>query len=131
MNDIFKAIQNNDIEKVKELLDSGIDVNTKNKFEDTPLYEACYFNRIEIVKLLLEHPNIDVNTKDKYEMTPLYEACSFNHIEIVKLLLARSDIKIDFDYNEFIKKPKVKNLLKSYTYLYKKNINQILDTIEN
>ena len=97
---IFEAIDNNDIVRVKELLDSGIDVNIKNESGDTLLHIVCSYNsNIEIVKLLLEQPNIDMNTKNYYGKTPLYLACEENHVETVKLLLKHPDIDVNSKTN--------------------------------
>lgn len=69
---------------------------------------ACYrgieYKYINIVKLLLMHPNIDVNYKYKndYEEdygedhTPLLIACTYGRIEIVKLLLKHPNIEINY-----------------------------------
>ena len=147
--DIFEAIGNNNINRVKELLESGVDVNSQTEYGDTPLHVACEKNKIEIVKLLLQNSNIDVNVEDEYGNTPLYIACEKNYIEIVKLLLAKSDIEIYFDYNTFKEEEtfnwmedltiktslvfslKVRSLLKSHTNNYRNSINKILDRIEN
>lgn len=93
--DIFEAISKNKIKRIKELLSSGIDVNTKNEYENTFLHIACLNNNIEIVKLLLTHPKIDVNSKNKDGQTPLYVACYDNNVEIVKLLLTHPKIDVN------------------------------------
>jgi ankyrin repeat protein len=98
---IFKAIIEDNISRVKKLLDSGIDVNIKNSAKETPLYTACRLRNIEIVKLLLEHPNIDVNIKDEHGDTPLFIACDYNRIEIVKLLLSHPDIDVNVNSGDY------------------------------
>lgn len=63
---IFEAIANNDIQKVKKIIDSGIDVNIrKEEGSWTPLMYSIfrYFsgeNTLEIIQLLLEQPKIDI-----------------------------------------------------------------------
>ena len=39
-----------------------------NDIYKTPLHRACESGYIEIVKLLLTHPNIDINSLDKDEV---------------------------------------------------------------
>ena len=95
MMNIFEAINNNDIEKVKELLNSGVDVNLRDINKQTPLHTSCSNNRIKIAKLLLAHPNIDVNIKREGGWSPLYWACISDQIKIVKLLLAHPDIDVN------------------------------------
>ena len=94
---IFQAIENNNITKVKELLESGIDVNARNQFGDTPIQITCVGGYIEILKLLLSHPDIDVNARNDYGTTPLYKACNNKFIEIVKLLLAHPSIDVNLE----------------------------------
>jgi ankyrin repeat protein len=48
------------IELVKMFLDKGIDVNQKNKYQETALNHALYFKHNDIVKLLITH-GADVN----------------------------------------------------------------------
>ena len=93
--DIFEAIKNNNIARIKELLDSGIDVNSQNDDGWTPLHEVCENNNIEIVKLLLEQPNIDVNAKDYDGWTPLSIACINHKLENVKELLSHPNINVN------------------------------------
>ena len=50
------AIEKGLLPIVRQLLQrKNIDVNIRNKNGCTPLYYACYFDRIDVVKLLLEH----------------------------------------------------------------------------
>ena len=59
--DLIDAAENGNIQRVRELLDSGIDPNTKNEKDDTALIEASYNSYIEIAELLLSagaDPNI-------------------------------------------------------------------------
>lgn len=51
---IFWYIKENKIEKVKELLDSGVDVNTVNTYIRTPLSWAYDNHRYDILKMLVE-----------------------------------------------------------------------------
>lgn len=55
---------------------------------------ASRHNRIDILQLLLAHPDIDVNISDSDGITPLLDAVCKNHIDIVQLLLQnpRTDI---------------------------------------
>ena len=76
-----------DINRVRELLDSGVDPNTRDINGDTILLFASSRDRIEIVKLLLQsgaEPNL-VNTYSG--STPLHLASSYGYTDIVRLLL--------------------------------------------
>ncbi len=91
------AVRRGDVITVKALLDKGLDVNTKFRYDVTALFYACDRGYVEVVKLLLDH-GAEVNLRDKfYNSTPLDWASSpasieeptEAHIEIVKLLLAK------------------------------------------
>ena len=61
--DIFKYIYINDIQSVKNYIDSGYDLNLQNNDGITPLIYATSNNKIKIVKLLL-NAGADLNTQN-------------------------------------------------------------------
>lgn len=66
---------------MKLLIDKNADVNSKDKFDSTPLHLASGYNpNEELVKFLLEN-NANVNAKDKDGWTPLHLASSYNQNE--------------------------------------------------
>ncbi len=91
------AARRGDAAQIKALLDKGVDVNTKFRYEATVLFYACDRGYVDVVKLLLER-GAEVNLRDKfYNSTPLNWAASpasiedptEAHVEIVKLLLEK------------------------------------------
>lgn len=91
------AARRGDVAQVKALLDKGVNVNSKFRYETTALFYACDRGNVEMVKLLLER-GAEVNLRDKfYNSTPLNWASSpasveeptEAHVEIVKLLLEK------------------------------------------
>ncbi|MEH7080864.1 hypothetical protein V7101_20025, partial [Bacillus velezensis] len=56
---LTEAILDNDIEKVKQLINDGVDINEKNKLEEPPIIITSYTREehinLEILKLLLEN----------------------------------------------------------------------------
>lgn len=54
----FNAIKANDIEEVKRLIASGVDVNAKDDDGNTPLILAVTCGYTEIVGLLESHLNL-------------------------------------------------------------------------
>jgi ankyrin repeat protein len=67
---LFKAIEARDRYKVGNALNHGADVNARNKAGDTPLICAIKSGDIDMVYLLLEHPdiNIELNVKKNKEL---------------------------------------------------------------
>ncbi len=83
---IHIAAQIGDMEKVKNLLDAGIDVNTKHPRTGLgPLTNAVIGGHVEVVILLIQR-GADVNNKAQTGMSVLDAAKAFNHKGIIKLL---------------------------------------------
>ena len=53
--ELIMACQEGDVEKVKELIKKGANVNAKNRFGGTPLHAAVISNNVEVVKILIEN----------------------------------------------------------------------------
>jgi ankyrin repeat protein len=89
------AARKGDAATVKRLLDEGVDVNTKFRYNATALFYACDHGHVDVVKVLLDH-KADMNVKDTfYGFTPLMLATSPaqkktpEHTQIAKLLIAK------------------------------------------
>ena len=84
------------------LAQKDIDVNSKNKWGETPLHFGVSGGNVEVVRLLLAQKDIDLNSKNKWSYTPLCKAASRGRVEVVKLLLARKDIEFNStnDYHQ-------------------------------
>jgi ankyrin repeat protein len=87
------AARRGDAEAVGKLLDEGVDVNTRFRYNATALSYAADHGHLEVVKVLLAH-KADVNVEDTfYGTTPLSRASSPaqkrkpEHAQIVGLLL--------------------------------------------
>jgi len=90
---LSEAARKGDAAAVKKLLDEGVDINTKFRYDRTALSFAADRGHVEVVKLLLER-GADVNIKDTfYNATPLTWAVNPamgrtpQHAEVVRLLL--------------------------------------------
>lgn len=74
-NKLFTACENGEVDIVKKILETGVDVNlTHPKTGATPLWIACYNGQNKLIKLLLEN-KANANIADNEGITPLY-ACS-------------------------------------------------------
>jgi hypothetical protein len=90
-----EAARKGDAATVRKLIDEGVDVNTKYRYNATALFYACDHGHVEVVKALLEK-GADLTAKDSfYGFTPLMLAVSPaqkrrpEHAEIAKLLIAK------------------------------------------
>src|SRR5207342_3082909 len=89
------AARKGDAAAVTKLLDDGVDVNTKFRYNATALFYACDHGHLEVVKVLLDH-GADMSIKDTfYGFTPLALATGPaqkkkpEHSEIAKLLIQK------------------------------------------
>jgi hypothetical protein len=89
------ASRKGDAAAVKQLLDEGVDVNTKFRYGATAIFYACDAGNVEVVKVLLDK-GAALDIEDTfYKFTPLMLAVSPArkktpaHTEIVKLLIAK------------------------------------------
>ncbi len=94
--DLIEAAKNDQLERVRELLQNqGINVNFRNKGRTALEFAILNRNR-DIVGLLLDRPDIDVNDQPGGKRTaPLITAASKNYIEIVKMLLDNPRINVN------------------------------------
>ena len=59
-------------EVVKLLLDSGADIEAKDKGGLVPLHNACSYGHFEVAELLIKY-GADVNAVDLFNFSPLHE----------------------------------------------------------
>jgi ankyrin repeat protein len=112
---ILEFIELNDLQKVKEAINSGIKFTKQNSplglavelgcteitkvliaagckvewggyMNPSPLYLAAYEGHIEIVKILIKE-GAKLNFKDEEGFTPLMSASAMGHLEVVKYLV--------------------------------------------
>ncbi|MCI4407481.1 MAG: ankyrin repeat domain-containing protein [Thermofilum sp.] len=89
--ELFKAAENGDVERVKELLASVPDfhrmeyVNATPSYGSTPLHYAAYNGHTDFVKLLLEN-GADPSIKDNSGKTAADLARERGHIEIANMI---------------------------------------------
>jgi len=67
---LFKAINSNDLERVKYLVEKGANIESKDNFGCTPLHRASWGGNLDIVKYLVEK-GANIESKDNDGCTPL------------------------------------------------------------
>lgn len=94
---LFYAIAQGDNEAARRLIDTGFNVNTKNKDNLTALHVAVEHGNLEIVRLLLEK-GANVNIKNKEKLTPIWMIDTEDEktaIEIFRLLISKgADVNV-------------------------------------
>ncbi|QOJ78954.1 ankyrin repeat domain-containing protein [Infirmifilum lucidum] len=86
--DLIEAAARGDYWRVKELLDRGAHVNTRDKHGETPLHHAAWMGHLDVAELLLDR-GAEVDARDNYGSTPLHHAARGGRLKVVKLLLDR------------------------------------------
>ncbi|CEJ82045.1 hypothetical protein VHEMI02137 [[Torrubiella] hemipterigena] len=87
---LLQAIEVNEFDMVRVLLNGGADVEERHNDDDEslPLSVAACKGYNEIVSLLLDH-DADVEGKDKYDCTAVANVASTEHVSTMRLLLER------------------------------------------
>jgi ankyrin repeat protein len=86
-NALINACDNNDLEKIKMLIDAGIDINFQDEIGNTALIHAASFAKKETVEFLLNN-GADINIGTDYGWTPLMKAVLWRNKDddVIKLL---------------------------------------------
>ena len=74
--------------ELRRLLDRGVNVNARDRYERTPLHLVAEYGHTETVRLLLDR-GADPNKRDVFGYTPLHSAAEGGRFETVRLLLDR------------------------------------------
>lgn len=85
---LLSAIYVGDADTAKALLESGVDVNARDKCGDTALMKAADCQRLEIVTMLTEK-GADVNARNESGMTALILGTRGDRDDTVRVLLGR------------------------------------------
>jgi len=73
--DIVSAARNNDVDKLRQLRDSGSSMNCFNRFGESLLHMACRRGFEEMTEFLLNEPDIQVKVADDCGRTPMHDTC--------------------------------------------------------
>ncbi len=87
--DLFKAIKEKQVEKVKRLIEKhkiNLDPPRKRNQVNKPLAYAAAYGNLEIVKIFLQK-GADINGQVAYGDCPIIKAVEHGHMDIVKYLI--------------------------------------------
>lgn len=94
------AINQENYNAARILLDAGVDPAQKNELGDNALHLAAKWNKKELLALILNYP-IDLNIIGQDGFTAVNYAAAFGNYDIAKILLSKGadpDIKDDVFY---------------------------------
>jgi ankyrin repeat protein len=112
---IFAAIKYNNFRVFKKLHQMGANLTEvcKRGFGDTPMQRAIHYQRIDVIKYLLEH-KISPNEKDWTKKSILIMACNTDNDEIVQILL---DAGAELEYKGYFGKTPLFNAVEMDKYI--------------
>ena len=96
-NALHIATMASTINIINILLDNGIDINSKNKFNTTALIMAADNGHLQCMELLLNR-GADINSRDNHNHTALHHTAIYGYKECVIMLLSKGaaiDTNID------------------------------------
>jgi len=85
-DDFYGAIRNNDLARLGNLIHDGADVNTRDRYEETPLMYAAYVGSLDGMKVLLK-AGASVDLRSQSGATALIWAAT--DLAKVRLLIER------------------------------------------
>jgi ankyrin repeat protein len=98
---LYKAVEQGDTVKVKELINKGEDVNEYNKNGLFPLWRAASDNNIQMCKILIKN-GANVMQKTKVSpgfTTPIVSIIQNGNLELLKLFIEN---KYDINFREYL-----------------------------
>ena len=94
------ACKNLDLDKVRACVTLGVDVNCEDERNNFGLLIAITLQNLDLLDILLSHPNIEVNKRiniEGYESgNPFLEACWNGNADIVRRLLSVPGIDLNY-----------------------------------
>lgn len=84
---LFKVVEGKEVDRVRDLLDKGVDINSQDTQGRTAIMIATYANDVEMVKVLIAE-GADVDIQDNMLNNPFLYAGAEGYMEILKLMIA-------------------------------------------
>ncbi len=86
--ELLNAAREGHLDVVRNMLDKGVDINTKDGWDSTPMMYAAANGHTDIVALLLER-GVNINSTSRLERTPLMWAANRGQDGTVKFLIEK------------------------------------------
>ena len=88
------AIQNNDENILRFLVDKGADINAKGFNGNSSLHLALLNDKLEIVRFLVDK-GADINSEDKYGNSLIHISVKYGKLEIVRFLIDNKYVDVN------------------------------------
>ena len=88
-DDFFRAVKNDDASTVKNLLQRGLDPNTRDETGQHGLFIALRESSLKAAKTLIDWPKTDLNAANKANETPLMMAVLKGQVAMAAAMLAK------------------------------------------
>ncbi|WP_419198881.1 ankyrin repeat domain-containing protein [Wolbachia endosymbiont of Rhagoletis cingulata] len=87
---LLTAVQNGDLDAVKDLTNQNANVNARDKYSWTPLHWAAFKDRLEVAEFLVKK-GADINAEDKgpYGKKPIHVAAENDSKDIIEFFLSK------------------------------------------
>ncbi|WP_264707649.1 ankyrin repeat domain-containing protein [Wolbachia endosymbiont (group A) of Acrocera orbiculus] len=86
--ELLISTEKGDLEKVRDSIRQGANVNVQGRQDWTPVFWAIQKNNFNIIELLLDN-NADIKVKDNEGWTPLHWAVQLDSLNVVKYLVEK------------------------------------------
>jgi ankyrin repeat protein len=73
--EVVRAIREEDLIKLRTMLDEGKSFDASNSFGESLLHMACRRGSLEIVNFLINEAQVQVDVRDDFGRTALHDAC--------------------------------------------------------
>eukprot|EP00808_Paulinella_micropora_P015281 g437.t1 len=88
LGDIVDASKQNDLDKVKQLIEGGVKVNSQDSFGETGLHECGRHNHSKLARYLLEQKgDLTIKANKNNGWTPLHVAAEYDAADTIKVML--------------------------------------------
>ena len=92
--ELIETITSNNVNKIKDLIKKGANVNARDGVGNTCLMLACDFNNFETVSFLLSK-KANVDFVNQFGYTALHFAVQKNDLKVVRLLINSSEAIVE------------------------------------
>lgn len=114
-SDFFDAVRNNNLEKFKDLINSGYDIATRNQLGQTALHLAMIHCDRKFISYLIDNAvkagKLNINVRDTLNNTPLHYVVIIREVNNIKMIAGLQLISEPLTADIGLRKYTIKNLL--------------------